>query len=303
MSIYVYRTRPSTGARQLAEALDGKRIRQKENMERLARPGDTVVCWGEAFTKPGVTVLNGGAFRSKLSDIEVLTAAGVRTVQALRNRPTISEAAREDPVSAAYSAFLQTVNDWPTDTPPNLLRGPVTAESIRALRDALGHFERATMIAPPVPVTTPDPLWVGRSNNHVGGLDLLTPPATPDYYVKRENITEEYRLHVFDGKSIRAGKKAPRTGVPNPSNWIRSFDGGWKIVYDRYESTTAQRNLAASAVRALGLTFGAVDLGLLADGNLITLEVNRAPGLEGGTIEAYARAIERWEEAQERIAA
>ena len=31
-----------------------------------------------------------------------------------------------------------------------------------------------------------------------------------------------------------------------------------------------------------------------ADGSLLVLEVNRAPGLEGGTIDAYTDAIRQW---------
>lgn len=300
--IYVYRSKPSTGARDLAAALDGRRIRQKVNIDSLTRPGDTVVCWGEAWSKPGVIVLNGGPFKTKLQDIEVLTAAGIRTVEASRNRPTTGGTVPPDP-------FLLRINDT-KDIVSDLLevnwdRSPIFGESLgRVIRDLQALQTTGRTPAPTVGPAIPDPNWVGRSNHHVGGLDLLTPPTSPDYWVKKETITEEYRLHIFDSKSIRAGKKAPRTGLTTPASpWIRSFDGGWKIVYDRYESTREQRELASAAVQALGLTFGAVDLGLLAGGGLLVLEVNRAPGLEGGTVEAYGRAIEGWEERQERRAA
>src|SRR5678815_4512135 len=53
--------------------------------------------------------------------------------------------------------------------------------------------------------------WLPRKNDHVGGDDLLTKRGfIPDFYSRKENITEEYRLHSFNGKSIRAGKKIPR---------------------------------------------------------------------------------------------
>jgi glutathione synthase/RimK-type ligase-like ATP-grasp enzyme len=62
-----------------------------------------------------------------------------------------------------------------------------------------------------------------------------------------------------------------------------------------YEGVSpAHRNLAKKAVESLGLTFGAVDIGRKADNSLIVLEVNRAPGLEGNTINAYANAIVRY---------
>jgi glutathione synthase/RimK-type ligase-like ATP-grasp enzyme len=54
------------------------------------------------------------------------------------------------------------------------------------------------------------------------------------------------------------------------------------------------REIAAAAVTALGLDFGAVDLAQRPDGTLFVLEVNRAPGVEAGTAVAYAQAIQRW---------
>jgi glutathione synthase/RimK-type ligase-like ATP-grasp enzyme len=76
--------------------------------------------------------------------------------------------------------------------------------------------------------------------------------------------------------------------------WIRSFDSGWRIQYDEYKSNKATRALAAQACDALGLQFGAVDIGRRADGSYLVLEVNRAPGIEGGTVERYATAIAGW---------
>lgn len=137
-------------------------------------------------------------------------------------------------------------------------------------------------------------VWLPRLNNHVGGNDLLNPPTNADFWVAKEDLVEEYRIHSFAGRSIRAGVKVPREGFPNPHSWIRSFDGGWKINYDNFKSTKEMRALAHKAVKVLGLTFGAVDIGKRRDGKLIVLECNRAPGLEGNTIGAYASAIKRF---------
>lgn len=149
---------------------------------------------------------------------------------------------------------------------------------------------------------------IGRSYNHVGGNDLLTPVARPDFWVRKLNIVEEYRIHSFLGKSIRAGKKIVREGysldktavdasngtLKLASSWIRNFDGGWRICYDNFQSNKEMRKLAHSAVEALKLDFGAVDIGKLDDGSLIVLEVNRAPGLEGGSIDQYAKHVKDW---------
>jgi hypothetical protein len=134
--------------------------------------------------------------------------------------------------------------------------------------------------------------WLGRSRHHIGGRDLLNPPERPDYYVRKETITKEYRVHSFRGTSIRAGIK--RADRPDSHGWIRSLDAGWKISYDGTSVKQRHRDLAHQAVKALGLDFGAVDIGEKADGSLFVLEVNRAPGLDGGTILAYADAIKRW---------
>lgn len=148
--------------------------------------------------------------------------------------------------------------------------------------------------------------YVGRDAHHTGGLDLLDPPKMPDFFVKKLVLLEEYRIHSFAGRSIRAGVKVPRDGfvldtsrdwTPKGNvahSWIRSYDGGWRVKYDKFESTGHMRELAHKAVKALGLTFGAVDMGKTTDGKLVVLEVNTAPGLEGGTIAAYGRAVARW---------
>jgi len=152
-----------------------------------------------------------------------------------------------------------------------------------------------------------DHLLLGRSNFHVGGSDLLSKDDHSDYYVYKEIFENEYCIHSFAGKSIRAGIKVIRDGftLTDEANWrpdanlahpwIKSFDGGWRVRYDGFASTSRLRKLAKDAVSALGLTFGAVDIGeRRVDGRLLVLEVNRAPGIEGGSTASYVRAINKW---------
>lgn len=310
MSYFVYRSQSSTGARELADALGGRRLRKFEggrffggrqsNHPINVRVGDVVVCWG-AFLRDalpqGVKFLNNAPLRNKFEDANILTRAGVPTVQVSATRPAdVVQPAGVDPAIEIHGGVVDLLED--------LVEAPFARNDIytRGINDVVTRLQRLqNALAQPLPVGRRVPAgdWVGRVNNHMGGTDLLTPPPTPDFFVKRLPLVKEYRIHSFDGKSIRAGVKAPREGftpggVPTLHAWVRSYDGGWRIVYDDFKSKEKQRDLAAAAVKALGLNFGAVDIGELADKSLIVLEVNRAPGLEGGTVESYGRAIEAW---------
>lgn len=153
---------------------------------------------------------------------------------------------------------------------------------------------------------------IPRTIHHQGGRDVLHTPEFPDFYVVKENFVNEYRIHSFDGRSIRAGIKVPREGFELAKSeddwrpeanlvhpWVRSFDAGWRVNYDGFASTPKLRKIAHLAVKALGLTFGAVDLAETSNGVVRVLEVNRAPGIEGNTIASYVRAIQRWLKGEE----
>jgi glutathione synthase/RimK-type ligase-like ATP-grasp enzyme len=65
-------------------------------------------------------------------------------------------------------------------------------------------------------------------------------------------------------------------------------------VYARAEILPPEELLssACKAVNLLGLDFGAVDIGhRLIDNKFFVFEVNTAPGLEGTTLDKYAKAI------------
>jgi len=295
--LYIYRRATSNGARALANALNGRRWKGITiPMERKARPGDYVVCWGESFPNiNGVNVLNGTPIQSKYSDAIRLREAGVSTIEVSRTKPVVVPTVVTDPAIVHFNRLNELIEEFsnlslsPDGTVPRTepMRVGVTQlmDSVTGLRDTLDR---------PITTVTPE-VWLPRRNNHVGGNDLLRDYGfVPDYWSKKLDIVREYRIHSFLGHSIRAGMKTYRDGILDPHPWIRSWDGGWRIAYDGVTPRQKHRNIAHAAIRALGLDFGAVDIGELADGNLIVLEVNRAPGLEGGTITNYARAIRLW---------
>lgn len=267
--IYVYRRAASDGAVALADALNDANAPARRTQGRLLRERfrvgrDKLVCWGDHW--PAITGgLNNVAPMSKYDEAVALTRAGVRTVEVALTRPATIGATRG---IFAFPHPVQQVDD-------------VNARRI------IGELQEWLDRPLPAPVE-----WLPRRNNHVGGSDLLR-PGQADYYSRREQVVEEYRIHIFKGKSIRAGVKVGREGM-TPHQWIRSFDAGWRIQYDGFKSSKPMRELAAGAVAALGLDFGAVDLGKLADGSLMVLEVNRAPGIEGGTVDRYVTAITQW---------
>lgn len=308
---FVFRTPSSTGARELADALGGSRLRRFEGGRFFrrregghpvnVRNGDILVMWG-SFVQGianGIRTLNNVAIHSKFEDAEILRRAGISTVEVSRQRPADQvQAAAVDPAIAIHRELLGELEDL-VDAP--FARNDVYRRGLDEVQARIQRFREALALAAPVGRRMPAGDWVGRVNDHTGGTDLLTPPPNPDFYVKKVELTREFRIHTFQGLSIRAGEKVPREGFSldgragarcNP--WIRSFDGGWRIKYDEFKSKESMRTLADQAVKALGLDFGAVDIGMKADKSLIVLEVNRAPGLEGGTVAAYQGAIERW---------
>lgn len=301
MPNYVYRRNISESATLLADALGFRRWRdQRTPLTTRATTGDRVISWGEQFAKAGVLVLNGGALRSKLTDAEVLAAAGVPTIAVSRTRPVVTPVevpAGPDPAVAAFNRAQELAEDFVEEEVGTTVNR--SAPRIRGVEELSTAFSNLlTAMRTPAPVattTTPTDTaeWLGRSSSHVGGTDLMRNNAS-DYFVRKEQLTREFRVHSFLGRSIHAGVKVPRPGFANPHAWIRSYDGGWMISYDGDTVRQAHRDLAHRAIEALGLDFGAVDIGEKADGTLIVLEVNRAPGIEGGTLAAYTRAIGRW---------
>jgi len=139
---------------------------------------------------------------------------------------------------------------------------------------------------------TPQPGWLARTFHHREASDLRANLTHGDYYVRFRETQAEFRVHIWRDLSIRFGVKIPR--IPHPHPKWRSWESGWRLAYTLDaggEDRAAIRNLARRTIQALGLDFGAVDIGRDTSGRLFVFEVNTAPGLEGGTIVAYATKI------------
>lgn len=149
-----------------------------------------------------------------------------------------------------------------------------------------------------------------RRHSHGDGSDTeegrvertSLPPST--YAVRRYPFTREYRVHVFRGLSLRMGWKVPN-GEGRPfTEWPRTYRNGWDIHYGLDPNAPQVRELAFRAIEALGMDFGAVDIGLeiedsqmsdAAPPTLRVIEVNSAPQAAAGlTHERYVAHIRRW---------
>jgi len=118
-------------------------------------------------------------------------------------------------------------------------------------------------------------------------------PKAP-LYTQYSKKTDEYRVHVWQGEVIDVQQKRRNTAVADADvNWqIRNHDNGF--IYARSDLNIPRdlHTTAISAVAALSLDFGAVDLGYNRKSKSCTVyEVNTAPGLVGVTLDSYYRAI------------
>lgn len=136
--------------------------------------------------------------------------------------------------------------------------------------------------------------WLARRFKHQEANDLLAGLATGDYYVEYVPTKHEHRIHVFNGESIRVAMKVPRTDNPHPK--FRSWQAGWRFgVNPEYTAMLPPkaRDYAVQACKALGYEFGAVDVATTTSGKALVWEVNSGPGIEGSTVDCYAKAILR----------
>lgn len=109
------------------------------------------------------------------------------------------------------------------------------------------------------------------------------------HFMEFVEAEREYRVHIFNGKSIRISEKG--------------FTDGSRKEYITRKPTHDVRHVreaAKRAVGAVGLNFGAVDILARGDANqeVFVLEVNSAPGLGGSMPALYANTFIKWKESQ-----
>lgn len=113
-------------------------------------------------------------------------------------------------------------------------------------------------------------------------------------YIKHK---AEYRIHIFEGEMIDSQQKLKRRDFNGDRNTrIRNLDNGYVFARSGFDVPSIVVEEACNAVRALGLNFGAVDIGYNEYyKSAYVFEVNTAPGLEGTTLQNYIKAMEKYD--------
>jgi len=111
-------------------------------------------------------------------------------------------------------------------------------------------------------------------------------------YTKYIRKQKEFRVHVFSSKILDIQEKRRSSSVDDHHPYIRNHANGYVFCRGGIEEPHSLRGVAISAVDALGLDFGAVDVVWNeAQDKCYVLEVNTACGLEGSTVHKYVQAI------------
>lgn len=122
-----------------------------------------------------------------------------------------------------------------------------------------------------------------------GGVLQAAPLYTK--YVKKAH---EFRVHVFRGEVIDASQKKKRQEVDNEDvNYqVRAARNGWVFCRDNVVVPEVVLDAGVRAVQAVGLDFGAVDIGWNEKRQEpCVYEVNSAPGVQGTTLDTYKEAF------------
>lgn len=112
--------------------------------------------------------------------------------------------------------------------------------------------------------------------------------AAATHFMEFIDAPREYRVHIFQGKSIRISEKEFFIDENGKKDYTTKKPGDIKL--------RRVREAAKQALEAIGLDFGAVDI--LARGadnaEVWVLEVNASPGLGGTMPQVYARTFLNW---------
>jgi hypothetical protein len=150
----------------------------------------------------------------------------------------------------------------------------------------------------------PDTMVVSRTllSSHSGNGIVISRAAdvpAAGLYTCLENFTTEQRLFVVLGEVVdvvekrKMGKeKREKYGIEQVHPYIKSLKHGWIYARNGIQTTERARELAVSAMRAVGLDFGCVDIAWNSVDNPVIIETNSSPGLRNQeTVDKFSTAI------------
>lgn len=206
------------------------------------------------------------------------------------------------------------VINWGNSTPPSWMNGKGTIiNSFEAVAKATNKLLTFQTLMQFSTITLPDwttfkdeaQRWVNEGHRMYGrqtltghsgqGIvlfnqgDIVTPCPL---YTKNTKAKYEFRIHVMSGCVIDVQQKKKREGFEGGIPGIRNHANGWVFCREAVVAPDIALENAVKAVSALGLDFGAVDIGYnQTEDKAYVYEVNTAPGLEGTTLERYVQAF------------
>jgi glutathione synthase/RimK-type ligase-like ATP-grasp enzyme len=110
------------------------------------------------------------------------------------------------------------------------------------------------------------------------------------YFEESQVAKREFRVHVMDGVAFYVDEKRPRER--GHEALIKNMANGYKFRRPLREFPPEVISESIKAVKALGLDFGAADVGVNSEGVWI-YEVNTAPSLRTKTRKLYQKALVR----------
>ena len=113
-------------------------------------------------------------------------------------------------------------------------------------------------------------------------------------YTKNTKAKYEYRVHVMNGQVLDVQQKKKREGFEGGAVGIRNHVNGWVFCRENIVVPECVTEVSLKAVQALGLHFGAVDVGWNERENrAYVYEVNTAPGITNTTLAVYIAGFKR----------
>lgn len=133
----------------------------------------------------------------------------------------------------------------------------------------------------------------GHSGRGIVVADTVDQIVAAPLYTQYVKKLKEFRVHVAFGDILDVQEKRRRSGGGEEKEFrIRNHQTGWVYCREEIVEPTDLRQVAQSALAALGLDFGAVDIiWNQKQDKCFVLEVNTACGLEGTTLTNYVNLL------------